>query len=155
MILPILLRKLPNLYNYVYQNYGQSSNLFFGDNIIESSEGVQQGDPLGPFLFSFGTIDITKSMESELNLWYLDNGCIAGETESILECFKLILKAKFTHGLEINTSKCELFMNNTEASQNPLLQKHQEIYDSFSQLSPGIKLMINCFSTTTIFYKSF
>ena len=34
VILPIVLRKLPNLYNYVYQNYGQSSNLFFGDNII-------------------------------------------------------------------------------------------------------------------------
>ena len=109
MILPIVQRKLPKTYNYVYQNYGQSSNLFFGDGIIDSSEGVQQGDPLGPFLFSLGTIDITKSMESELNLWYLDDGCIAGEIESVLKCFKLILNAKSTHGLEINPSKCELY----------------------------------------------
>ena len=60
--MPIVLEKLPKIYNYVFQNYGQKSNLFFGDDILDSSEGVQQGDPLGPFLFSLGTMDIVKSM---------------------------------------------------------------------------------------------
>ena len=129
VFLPIIHRKLPNIYNYVYQNYGQKSNLFFGDEIIDSSEGVQQGDPLGPFLFNLGIMDIVKSMNTQLNLWYLDDGTIAGEMKAVLECFESILNAKTTHGLEINPSKCELFMNNLKASQHPLSHEHQHIYD--------------------------
>ena len=72
---------------------------------MESSEGVQQGDPLGPFLFSVGINEIVKSMNTELNCWYLDDGTIAGNINSVLECFKKIINAKHTHGLEINPSK--------------------------------------------------
>ena len=116
MILPIVHRKIPKIYNYVYQNYGQHSSLLFGDGIIESSEGVQQGDPLGPFLFSLGIMDIVKSMHSELNIWYLDDGTIAGDAEVVLKCYEEIMKAKNTHGLEINPTKCELFIKNPQAS---------------------------------------
>ena len=33
---------------FVYSAYAQPSSLFCRDHIIQSSEGVQQGDPLGP-----------------------------------------------------------------------------------------------------------
>ena len=100
------------MYNYVFQNYSQQSSLFFGESIVESREGVQQGDPLGPFLFSLGIMDIIKSMNTELNCWYLDDGTIAGDVNTVLDCFKKIINAKNTHGLEINPSKCELFIRN-------------------------------------------
>ena len=45
---------------------------------------------VGPFLFSLGIMDIVKSMNTELNLWYLDDGSVAGDEESILECFTSI-----------------------------------------------------------------
>ena len=35
----------------VLSAYGSPSSLFFGKIVIQSSEGVQQGDPLGPLLF--------------------------------------------------------------------------------------------------------
>ena len=41
-----------SLYPLVWQAYSLPSNLFFGDSIISSATGVQQGDPLGPALFS-------------------------------------------------------------------------------------------------------
>ena len=41
-----------SLYPLVWQVYSLPSNLFFGDSIISSATGVQQGDPLGPALFS-------------------------------------------------------------------------------------------------------
>jgi len=42
----------PELLGYVLSAYGSPSNLTFGEFTIESMEGVQQGDPLGPFYFA-------------------------------------------------------------------------------------------------------
>ena len=47
---------------FVYQEYAEKTSLRFGGEIIESNEGVQQGDPLGPFLFSFGIQDLIKNV---------------------------------------------------------------------------------------------
>jgi hypothetical protein len=41
----------PGLLGYVDSAYGAVSHLQFGDFVIESAEGIQQGDPLGPLLF--------------------------------------------------------------------------------------------------------
>ena len=43
--------KFPQIYKWVHFCYSQHSFLFFGSYIIPSQAGVQQGDPLGPFLF--------------------------------------------------------------------------------------------------------
>ena len=60
------------MYNFTHQCYAINSNLMFGEVVLKSCEGVQQGDPLGPFLFSLGIQDIVKNMKSELNMFYLD-----------------------------------------------------------------------------------
>jgi hypothetical protein len=38
----------PQIYRYVWQAYSSETNLSFGEDIVLSREGVQQGDPLGP-----------------------------------------------------------------------------------------------------------
>lgn len=43
---------LPGLSAFVEWCYGANSRLVFGEDIIYSSTGVQQGDPLGPLLFA-------------------------------------------------------------------------------------------------------
>ena len=43
--------KFPHIYKWVHFCFSQHSNLFFGNFIIASQAGVQQGDSLGPFLF--------------------------------------------------------------------------------------------------------
>ena len=68
----------PGIYDFVHSAYSQSSLLFFGDNIIESAEGVQQGDPLGPLLFSLTIHPILKMLKSELRIFYLDDGTMGG-----------------------------------------------------------------------------
>ena len=77
----------PEIYPYVYQCYNKESDLFFGIGsdhgcVINSEEGVQQGDPLGPFLFSLTINQLIKSCQSELNVWYLDDGTLASDTET-------------------------------------------------------------------------
>ena len=81
VVLKLVKEKVPELYGFVYQCYEESSFLFFGDDTLDSSEGVQQGDPLGPFLFSLAIMDIVKKMKSDLNIWYLDNCTISGNTK--------------------------------------------------------------------------
>jgi hypothetical protein len=51
-MLEAVYREIPEIYNFCHLSYASSSYLSFGDQIILSEEGSQQGDPLGPLLFS-------------------------------------------------------------------------------------------------------
>ena len=116
-------QEVPALYRQAYQAYGTPSELFYhGDisnNVISSAEGVQQGDPLGPFLFSLGINGLVKSMKSSANLWYLDDGCIAGPPDEVLADVLRIRAATQDLGLNLNTDKCELCFLGTQKWEGP------------------------------------
>ena len=95
VILNLVKAKLPKMYNFVHQCYSHISSLRFGREIIDSCEGVQQGDPLGPFLFSLGIQEIIKNCKSEFYCWYLDNGTLAGDIQTV---FTDITNAFTSHG---------------------------------------------------------
>ena len=42
----------PSLFPLVHSAYSSPSTLFWEDKTIQSAEGMQQGDPLGPLLYS-------------------------------------------------------------------------------------------------------
>ena len=118
-ILAKVKEQFPMLYPMIWQSYANASNLYFnGDTIIQSREGVQQGDPLGPFLFSLGIADLTKSCSSEFSGWYLDDGTLAGNPDTVLADFQKIQEASDTLGLRVNPSKCEVFFTNNADQQN-------------------------------------
>ena len=50
-MLASVLSLCPSFYPFVYSSYSSPSSLFWGNEVILSAEGVQQGDPLGPLLF--------------------------------------------------------------------------------------------------------
>jgi len=104
-------QELPELYPFVYMCYNNSSLLSFGDHLLHSDEGVQQGDPLGPMLFCMSTMKLAKRMVSELNLWYLDDGTIGGELSDILHDLDTVRRVGPTIGLLLNENKCEIITN--------------------------------------------
>ena len=77
----------PEMFPYVWQAYEKSSNLFYGDYIIHSSSGLQQGDPLGPFLFTLGIQPLMSRLKSKFNTWYVDDGSVADEPSIVKEDF--------------------------------------------------------------------
>ena len=52
----------PEAYKYSYSVYDQSSFLYYGDSVIKSSEGSQQGHSEVPALFSDAIQDLTDNI---------------------------------------------------------------------------------------------
>ena len=95
---------------------------------------VQQGDPLGPFLFSLGIQEIIKNCKSEFNCWYLDDGTLAGDIQTVFTDITNITNAFTSHGLEVKPSKSELFLINPQE----LCIESFKIFDSIMK---GAKIM--------------
>ena len=81
--------------------------------VISSQSGVQQGDPLGPLLFSLPLLLIIEEIKKEcdllLNVWYLDDGTLLGTAPEIAKALEIIQKKGPKLGLHLNLSKCEIF----------------------------------------------
>ena len=91
VILSKVKEHVPSLYKMAWQAYSKESNLYFnGTDVIGSKEGIQQGDPLGPFYFALGILSLMKSMKSEVNIWYLDDASLCGSPEEVREDFDRI-----------------------------------------------------------------
>jgi hypothetical protein len=110
----------PTIYNYVQESYKSDSILQFIDNNIISEEGVQQGDPLGPLLFCLAIQPIIRKMKSPMNIWYLDDGTLGGDLQTVLSDFHTLLSESANIGLEVNISKCEIFGEHID--QNHLVE---------------------------------
>jgi len=127
---------IPEYYHFIKESYFEPSLLSFYDKTIVSQRGVQQGDPLGPALFSLALFPIIKSLKSDLNLWYLDDGTLCGDLEAVLSDFKYIIVHSKKIGLEINYKKCEIsLISNNNFSQDV---SH---FKEFISLAPDLKIV--------------
>jgi len=79
-------------------------HLFHGDFRLDSATGVQQGDPLGLALLALTIHGVTSKVKSDLNVWYLDDGCIGGDPQTVLSNAAIIRNRLSSVGLEINNS---------------------------------------------------
>ncbi|KAL0219268.1 hypothetical protein P9112_004921 [Eukaryota sp. TZLM1-RC] len=106
-----LLQYMPELIPYFQSTYCTYSNLHFGNNILSSSSGVKQGDPLGPLLFCLAIhpilLQIQKMFPSLKMIAYMDDVVLIDDLYIVKQatvCFKEI-------GLRLNLLKCVLLSN--------------------------------------------
>jgi len=100
--------RIPELYAFCRSAYSQPSHLFFGSYTISSEEGAQQGDPIGPLLFCNTIHPMLTSLQSELNLDYLDDVTLGGPVETVASDVAEIVRVGSEMGLSLNVGKCEL-----------------------------------------------
>ena len=62
---------------------------------------MQQWDPLGPALFSLAIHGVTSEVKLDLNVWYLDDGCIGGDLQTMLSNAAIIRNGLSSAGLEL------------------------------------------------------
>ena len=64
----------PELVTFVHSTYSESSSLFWGVHCLQSSEGVQQGDPLGPFCFALPSTSSPHScsLNCASSIWMME-----------------------------------------------------------------------------------
>ena len=99
-----------NILHLLINSIATPTELFYGDKILLSARGVQQGDPFGPLFFCLVTRELSKSLQSPFNCWYLDDATIGSDLHSVLEDLELVMEQCASVGLEVNMSKCEIFV---------------------------------------------
>ena len=106
-------REFPELSTWTWWTYGEATYLWYNDDFLESDEGVQQGDPLGPFLFSLALKALTEEIHAAcpalaLHAWYLDDGVVGGSTADVLRACDIVKASAKRIGLDLNQAKCEV-----------------------------------------------
>ena len=101
---------VPSIYPFVHSVYSLPSSLFWDNRTLSSSEGVQQGDPLGPLLFCLSIYRHSTLLSAELCVEYLDDITLGGSIEEILHDLEVI-ESFAEIGLILNNQKSEIIYN--------------------------------------------
>ncbi|XP_065315162.1 uncharacterized protein LOC135924043 [Gordionus sp. m RMFG-2023] len=132
--LPSFLHHFPKYGNFLNSCYGFPSLLKFGEFSISSEEGIQQGDPLGPLLFTIGIHDLIKNLKTnfqlDLNLWYLDDGSFGGSLSNVMSAIEYVEMEASKIGLSLNRKKSEISSLNNKDFIPPLdftIIPHEEL----------------------------
>ncbi len=138
-----------HLFPLVKLAYGEQSFVCYDGNLIPSTNGIQQGDPLGPPLFAMTIHDASDNLHSPFNVWYLDDITLGGDCEKVTHDLSIIIPKLESYGLHLNSKKCEITNLNIDPTKFDEIKKNVEeltgvatttTLDSLELLGAPIKL---------------
>ena len=85
----------------------QPAPLFCGKEVIWSTRGVQQGDPLGPLLFAMAVHPVTSRgvPQARICRWYLDDGVLLAPAAQAEAALSDLVSGFAALGLQVNLGK--------------------------------------------------
>ena len=106
-------KQFPELLPWATWCYSQHPILWHLLGSLHSEQGVQQGDPLGPLLFSLVLNKVVSEITANsvcadlsYHAWYLDDGVLAGPRSAVLQAASIMREIGPPNGL---IDKCEIF----------------------------------------------
>jgi hypothetical protein len=107
-------RYFPEVEGYARAAYADHTALFFGNFVLSSEAGVQQGDPLGPLLFSAALMLLWETKPPDIHLdfvgFYLDDGNVGGDVAQVEAFAAWFEEAIASAGLLLSRHKCEIIL---------------------------------------------
>jgi hypothetical protein len=108
-----LAENFPDMLPYFVWAYQHSAPLYFGEEVLAySTEGVRQGDPLGPAFFALGIQDVLKQVQEEFPsvtvLAYLDDVTVTGPPSTLVHVARRFRNLVAECGLQMNMNKSVL-----------------------------------------------
>ena len=101
-------RRAPSLLWLAMANYTKPNELIVGDDVFMSETSTQQGNNFGPVLHALSIDDITRSVTSPINVWYLDDATIGGTPSSVKYDLVHVIAAFSRTCPDINLFKSEV-----------------------------------------------
>ena len=103
--------EFPAMSSWTYWCYDQPSILLFNhERVMWSTNGTQQGDPLGPLYYCSALRSIVASiadLKPEYQKWYMDDGGIIGNPDLLKKVWEVLVAKGPALGMHVNPSKCE------------------------------------------------
>ena len=104
--------KMPELYCFVHASLDCSPQLSYGNDIIASAEGYQQGDSLSNVEYCDVVQPTLMETTSRTKLGYVDDTNLEGRISAVANDVQHIIDSFPTTGLILNAHKCEIISNN-------------------------------------------
>ena len=131
-VMQTCLDRTPEIAKLSFLAYSKPSSVIASGHSISSSTGVQQGDPICPLMIALAVDQIASGVESELNVWYLDDAKIGGSPESVLS--DVCITGLRRIGLIVSPKKTEII------NVGPAAGKFSRVVNSLNELLQEIKV---------------
>jgi len=111
LILDNIVAHTPEIYRLVHAAYSCEPILSFGEHQTLSTEGAQQGDPLGSLEFCEAVQPLLTSLHSEVKIGFMDDFTLSGDLRTVENDVLAIMDEAAETGLQLNQAKCEIIMD--------------------------------------------
>ena len=120
-------KQCPPLATVLINSYRAETDLFVDGEVIKSSEGTTQGDPLAIPMYALATIPLIKRLNQGANqVWYADDAAAMGKIQQVRTWWDQIVKLGPGFGYHANAAKTWLITKEIH---------HQKAVEAFADTS--------------------